>query len=470
MRIDRLFFTVAAVPLDFLAVIAAGMVAWSLRQSTRLVEIRPLQFDLPVEEYIGLLMFAGVITVVAIAGMGLYRFPKPELGPFGITFRLLLATLVTLSAASLTMFLQQELFGSRFLVLAGWLFATLFLMLVRTALYWFENMLSRRFKVGLRATLVVGSDDLSEQLVGMIARDPVYGMRVVHRSAAADIDEIEDAAQRLGIEAILIADPNQPRESLSAIIDYANAEHIDVLLVPNVVQALTRNSTASLIGGIPVIELLRTPLAGWGRVQKRLFDIVGSIFFIVLTSPIMLLAVIAILLDSGRPILYGARDDGTPLMRVGKAGKLFRYFKFRSMRQGTDEQRYGKLADRNIRDDGPLVKIIDDPRVTRVGNILRKYSIDELPEFFLVLAGAMSLVGPRPHRPEEVEKYKRHDRRVLAIKPGVTGLAQVSGRSDLQFEDEVRLDTHYIESWSIWLDIKLILLTPFAILFKRHKE
>lgn len=470
MRIDRLFFTVAALPLDFLAVIAAGMTAWSLRLSTELREFRPIQFDIPPEDYFSLVAIAAGVTVFAIATMGLYRFPKPEFGPFGITFRLFLATLVTLSTASLWMFLRQELFGSRFLVLAGWMFATVYLMAFRTALYWFEDLLARRFHVGLRGTLVVGDDDLSQKLVNIITEDPAHGLRVLHRTKQADPEAVMEASRRLGIQAILIADPNQPRDSLSRIIDFANAEHIDVLLVPNIVQALTRNASSSVVQGIPVIELSRTPLAGWGRVQKRLFDVVGASFLILLTSPVMLLTAIAILLESGRPVLFSETDDGKPLMRIGRGGRPFRYFKFRSMRPGTDSQRYRELAEQNIRSDGPLVKIENDPRVTRVGAFIRKYSIDELPEFFLVLGGTMSLVGPRPHRPEEVEKYQQHHRRVLAIKPGITGLAQVSGRSDLRFEDEVRLDTHYIENWSVWLDIKMILLTPYAILFKRHRE
>jgi lipopolysaccharide/colanic/teichoic acid biosynthesis glycosyltransferase len=121
-----------------------------------------------------------------------------------------------------------------------------------------------------------------------------------------------------------------------------------------------------------------------------------------------------------------------------------------------------------MRSDSPLVKIKDDPRVTRVGKWIRRFSIDELPEFFLVLRGDMSLVGPRPHLPEEVAKYKKHHRRVLRMKPGITGLAQVSGRSDLNFEDEVRLDTFYMENWALWLDLVILVKTPFALIKSRR--
>jgi lipopolysaccharide/colanic/teichoic acid biosynthesis glycosyltransferase len=131
--------------------------------------------------------------------------------------------------------------------------------------------------------------------------------------------------------------------------------------------------------------------------------------------------------------------------------------------------RYTELAKQNIRNGTPMVKIKNDPRVTNVGRFIRKYSIDELPQLFNVLIGNMSLVGPRPHLPEEVEKYQKHHKFVLTIKPGITGLPQISGRSDLNFEEEIKLDSFYIEHWSPWLDTKIILKT-FGVLFKGYKE
>ena len=129
-----------------------------------------------------------------------------------------------------------------------------------------------------------------------------------------------------------------------------------------------------------------------------------------------------------------------------------------------------EYKEKNTREEGPLVKIKDDPRITKVGKFIRRFSIDELPEFFLVFIGRMSLVGPRPHLPEEVSGYKKHHKKVLTIKPGITGMAQISGRSDLNFEDEVRLDSYYIENWSIWLDLYILLKTPWAVLKKRKTE
>jgi len=221
---------------------------------------------------------------------------------------------------------------------------------------------------------------------------------------------------------------------------------------------------------VPLVEVKKTPLDGWGRILKRLFDLIVSAGLIIMLSPIMLAVALLIKLDSPGPLFFAKLDDGTPLRRVGVAGRLFCYWKFRSMRPYSDSLRYTELSGQNLRNDGPMVKIKDDPRVTRVGKYLRRWSLDELPELFLVLRGKMSLVGPRPHLPEEVAKYEGRHKKVLTIKPGITGLAQVSGRSDLSFEEEVKLDVFYIENWSLWRDIVILIRTPLAVLKNRQAD
>ena len=219
---------------------------------------------------------------------------------------------------------------------------------------------------------------------------------------------------------------------------------------------------------MPVVHIKRTPLDGWGRIVKRLFDIAGSAGLIALFSPALAATAILIKLDSKGPVFFTRLDDGALQRRIGQDGRAFRYFKFRSMRAKTHGMRYAELMALNARR-GPLVKIPDDPRVTRVGKFIRRFSIDELPEFFLVFLGRMSLVGPRPHYPEEVAKYTGYQKRLLTIKPGVTGLAQISGRSDLDFDEEARLDMFYIENWSFWLDMQILLRTPWAVLRGRKE-
>jgi exopolysaccharide biosynthesis polyprenyl glycosylphosphotransferase len=220
-----------------------------------------------------------------------------------------------------------------------------------------------------------------------------------------------------------------------------------------------------------VLQVKRTPLDGWGRIAKRLFDLVVSFLLLIFASPFLLVIAIALMIEDGWPVFF-VND------RVGERGRAFRLFKLRSMyRKFSIGPQFGKqkealkleqklIKEKSIKE-GPVYKIADDPRVTRVGTFLRRWSIDELPQFINVLKGDMSLVGPRPHQPREVEKYLPHHRRVLAIKPGITGMAQISGRSDLEFEDEVRLDAWYIENWSPLLDLYILLKTPWAVLKKK---
>ncbi|MCK5320443.1 sugar transferase, partial [Candidatus Parcubacteria bacterium] len=224
------------------------------------------------------------------------------------------------------------------------------------------------------------------------------------------------------------------------------------------------------IAGIPIVEVKKTPLDGWGRIVKRILDLIGSSVLIIILSPILILTAIIIKIDSRGPVFFSRKDDDSLLYRVGQGGNLFHYFKFRSMVKKCDNLRYSELAGRNTRDDGPMIKIKDDPRVTGFGKFIRRFSIDELPELFLVFTGKMSLVGPRPHLPEEVARYEHHHKKVLTIKPGMTGMAQISGRSDLSFEEEVKLDTYYIENWSILLDLSIFLRTPLAVFKSRLAE
>lgn len=196
--------------------------------------------------------------------------------------------------------------------------------------------------------------------------------------------------------------------------------------------------------------------------MKRAFDIVVAALLLLILSPIFLVIAIWIKIDSPGSVFYASK-------RVGTRNSVFGLLKFRSMVVNAEKLKEQLLA-QNERQDGPMFKMKNDPRVTRSGRFICKWSIDELPQLWNVIRGEVSLVGPRPHEPHEVAQYQKHHKRLLDIKPGVTGMAQVSGRSDLVFEDEVRLDTYYIEHWSLWLDIKIMLQTPRAVLAIRKGE
>lgn len=235
------------------------------------------------------------------------------------------------------------------------------------------------------------------------------------------------------------------------------------------------NTSLSLIHKMPVIELANTPLQNWNRVWKRFFDLIASSFLLILTLPISLIIILLIKLeDPSWPAIYKNT-------RIWQNWKLFNCYKFRYIKwkycikesYGITESedkaiKYEKklIQENNSRTDGPLYKIKDDPRKTRIGYFLEKYSLDEFPQFFNVFLWEMSIVWPRPHQPREVKKYKKHHKRLLTIKPGITGMAQVNGREQNNFEKEAKLDIFYIENWSFLLDLKIMLKT-FSIILNR---
>jgi len=207
---------------------------------------------------------------------------------------------------------------------------------------------------------------------------------------------------------------------------------------------------------------------GFQMALKRGMDILGSLVGLLLFSPLMLVTAIAIKMTSPGPIIFKQS-------RIGRKGLRFQFYKFRSMHSNIDDQIHREYVTNLIKgnldkinqgdEETPLFKMKSDPRVTRLGKIIRKTSIDELPQFFNILKGEMSLVGPRPPLPYEVEKYEPwHLRRILEVKPGVTGLWQVSGRSRTSFDEMIRLDLRYIQNWSIWLDLKIVLKTVRALI------
>lgn len=232
------------------------------------------------------------------------------------------------------------------------------------------------------------------------------------------------------------------------------SRNVGLIMAPALTDIAGPRIHTQQVAGLPLIHVTTPTLEGGQRVAKRLFDIGVSGLLILATAPLMALVAVLVKMDSRGPILF--RQE-----RVGMEGKLFGMLKFRSMVPDA-ESRLAELSSLN-EGSGVLFKIKNDPRVTRVGRILRKYSLDELPQLFNIFAGSMSLVGPRPPLPREVEAYERDVRRRLLVKPGLTGLWQVSGRSNLSWQDSVRLDLYYVENWSLAGDLVIILRTARAV-------
>jgi exopolysaccharide biosynthesis polyprenyl glycosylphosphotransferase len=256
------------------------------------------------------------------------------------------------------------------------------------------------------------------------------------------------------IDEIIITIPSE-RQLVNELINELRKIDVKIKIVPDMFNLVMSTVQIGSINALPVVTLVKTPMRGMGFIFKRCFDIVLSCIALIIVSPVMAITALLIKLDSRGPIIYRQR-------RIGKNGKFFNMLKFRSMVTNA-EAMLSDLEDKN-EVHGIAFKMKNDPRVTKIGKFIRKYSIDELPQLINVLKGDMSLVGPRPPLPYEVEKYGNWEWRRLEVLPGITGLWQVSGRSNLSFQQWMNLDIYYIENWSLGLDLKIILKTIPVVL------
>ena len=334
----------------------------------------------------------------------------------------------------------------------------------------FRVLLHRRFDRGidLRNVLIVGTGPEARALhhhlqsirhLGYNVKGFVTPMDLdVHiNRAGADVgalDGLFQCARKEFIDEIIFA-THCDHDLMQDILERARVHGVDLRLVPDFYGGVPGANPIEYLGQFPTIPLHRGRVPEAGLVLKRGLDIAVSALCFLLLAPILVVIAIAVKLDSRGPIFY-ASD------RIGKKGRVFRCFKFRTMVADAEAQR-SALMHMNERD-GILFKLANDPRITCVGRILRKYSLDELPQFFNVLIGDMSIVGPRPPIASEVREYKLGHLRRLSVTPGITGLWQVQGRQDPSFDSYVSLDLSYIENWSLWLDIKIMVRTVGVVL------
>jgi exopolysaccharide biosynthesis polyprenyl glycosylphosphotransferase len=323
----------------------------------------------------------------------------------------------------------------------------------------------------LRRVVAVGHPQAVADLTQQLRRERFHGLDVVGGClppgvcdglAGVDLpvvgsfDAIDEAVAATGADTVIVLScPELDGLALRRLAWQLEGDDVDLILASALIDVAGERTTIRPVDGLPLLHVDHPRLAGAGRVVKAVFDWLGAAVLICCFLPLLVLVAVAVKLDSPGPVIFRQ-------VRVGKGGREFAMFKFRSMRHNADAY-LAQLRARND-SDGVLFKMRDDPRVTRVGRWLRRYSVDELPQLFNVLRGQMSLVGPRPPLPSEVAVYPDDLRRRLAVKPGMTGLWQVSGRSDLPWEEAVRLDLRYVENWTLTMDLAILLRTVSAVL------
>jgi exopolysaccharide biosynthesis polyprenyl glycosylphosphotransferase len=302
---------------------------------------------------------------------------------------------------------------------------------------------------------LVARPELGYQVVGFVDDDPAK--RDLGRfKALGGLDPIRPVLEAERVDEVIITLPWMYQRKILGLVRECEAAGARARVVPDLFQLSLSRVDFDDIGGIPLIGIKQATIPRTGRLAKRALDILLALLGLILTAPLMLLAALLIRLESPGASLFKQT-------RIGENGQPFSIYKFRSMREGAEEQ---KAQLRRLNEaTGPLFKIRDDPRLTRVGRWLRRTSLDELPNLLNVLRGEMSLVGPRPNLPQEVAQYQPWHRQRLEVSPGMTGLWQVSGRSDLSFDEMCLLDIYYIENWSLGLDLIILLRTIPRVLF-----
>lgn len=471
MKKSELFFSAIQIPIDFIMIVLAAISAFAIRNIPQIITLKPKLYEFSFHNYLQIVFFVAPIFILVYAIEGLYTIRSTR-KYWHEAFKVFVASALVLVIIIIAIFLQRTWFSSRFIILAGWILIVVYVSVARFILHEIQKMLLTKKGLGAHRVLLIGENEQIDEIRKKIKRTPSMGYKIVDQIEVFSLKVIKEIKIEKGIDEIILCDSMITDAEQEKIIDYCAINNISYKYIPTSLQ--TSQVVMGMFSGVPIIEVKHTPLDGWGRILKRIFDIAGSLVLIAISSPVMLIIAIFIKLEDGKgPIIY--KNE-----RVGNDGKKIYVYKFRYMKWEyciTKENpnfekalAYEKklIEERSLRE-GPLYKIKDDPRKTRMGNFIEKYSLDELPQFFNALKGDISLVGPRPHQEREVEKYKEYHRRLLTIKPGITGLAQISGRSDLDFEDEYKLDIYYIENWSLKMDIQICFKT-LGVLFRRRKN
>lgn len=378
---------------------------------------------------------------------------------------------------------------SRGVTVYFWVSASIFLAMARLLAHVTVQILYRR-GVGVVTLLPVGEGEAFNSLVNHFRKHPQQGYLILDpepetrqmlaTAAVLDRESVKDAGEAEGLEDVPkrihdllqrmmeVYRPNaillgiKDRRLLQAVVDYCETRYLDVFMIPDVVDVMSSPVEIGQINSVPLIRMKINVLEGFGGKVKRILDIAGASFGLLVLSPLFLILAVLIKMNSRGPVFFRHR-------RLGMGGRIIQVYKFRTMISNAEEVLQWLLQERpELREEfAREFKLKDDPRITRLGRFLRRTSLDELPQLINVLIGEMSLVGPRPIVPKELVKYGFYERLLLRVPPGLTGLWQANGRSEVSYEERVKLDMYYINNWSIWLDLLVILKTIPAVFARK---
>ncbi len=464
MKRSEVFINIAKVFVDVVMILIGFVVAYEVRlHASDFVEIKWVPSLL---SYLKFLFLFIPVWLVVFAGIGLYNFrgvgsmvKEMWLSVVGVS--------TVLSLMIIIIFFNQDTFFSRLIIIYALFFVSVFVILGRVLIRLLQRYFYR-YGIGVRRVLLVGVNNNTEdlqryfdnnlnmgwELVGLLDEIKQKGEKVGNYRVLGNLDKLVKIYKRYGINEIWLTGETDDDYQME-IINFCQRKDLVYRFVPGILGVVSANVETQTIAGMPLIALKETALEGWGRIIKRIFDIFFSLVVLIILGWLFVLIAIMIKIESPGPVFYCSE-------RVGRKGKMFVIYKFRSMVINADKMKKELMAMNEA--EGPMFKIKNDPRITRVGHFIRKTRIDELPQVWNVLKGDMSWIGPRPPLADEVKQYKAHHLKRLAIKSGITGPWQVTGRHDLDFDDIVKLDTYYIENWSIELDVQIFFKTIWLML------
>lgn len=467
-RVPAPFWRLLLIVTDVFWIFAAFLTAFALRYQAQLFIAVDPAFQLPLTSYLPQVLLLVLFLLVAFRFSRVYPY-QPGRSWVEELWRIATATTVGVILLIVVNLLFRPMLYSRLVFLYTAILVTVYLGVSRLVILGARSHL-RRYDIGVHRVLLVGAGDVGRMVMRTLVARPDYGWKLVGflddnpAKSSTDVGRfkalgpIENAPEVMAAHAIqrmIICLPWQTHRTIQRLLYECEQQQVEAYVVPDLFLLTKNQMKVQVLNGIPLMSTREISIQGWNLLFKRAFDLVVGAAMGVAVSPLLLLIALAIRFETPGPILFRQT-------RVGKNGQHFICYKFRSMVANADQLR-SQIASLN-ESSGPLFKIRKDPRLTRVGRWIRRYSLDELPQLLNVLRGEMSLIGPRPNLPAEVAQYQEWMKKRLLVSPGLTGLWQVSGRSDLMFDEMVLLDLYYVENWSVGLDASILLRSVPAVL------
>lgn len=471
---SSLIYNLSLVVGDFLALVAAFVAAFVIRGPLSDV---PVAHPIAGTTYVHILLALAPFWILFFALLGLYNSSIYE-KRFQELGRLLIGSFVGLLFVLAYAYLQnQPIFPSKLVPVYGFILAFVLLVIIRNFFRALKISLFR-YDIGITNLLIIGNTKVARELVKSLADRHISGYRIVgvvgaqgkhdyaHIPQFVDFEEATKKLKASAIHSIVQTELFASAQRNNEIVEFAQTNHISFRFVPGNSELFVGNIAVELFrSSVPVIAVHQTALIGWGRVVKRLSDVLLSLVALVPGLPLMILiGLVMKLTDPFGPVIYKDR-------RLTRFGTGISVYKFRSHKKRYSgllpEEAFAAMGRPELskiyRDNGDY--LVKDPRVSRIGRFLRRTSLDELPQLINILKGDISFVGPRALHPSEIGQYEKKDL-ILAVKSGLTGLAQVSGRREISFEERRKLDLYYVQNWSLWLDLIIIVKTIRVVLNK----